>query len=75
MSLGRTKFLATLLVISAAVCIPEAYSDNITRFSRTCTELFAVGDSRPPQMKGVDRIACLWHKRTLRVRFLEGDRR
>lgn len=53
----------------AAFALPAQAAEPI----HSCTQLFAGRTSYGPGTKGVAQPACLWKKRTLKVRFLEGD--
>jgi len=65
-----TRFGAVLCV---AAMTGSAFAAADPLQIRTCTEFFADGGSRPPKLQAADSPACLWKKRTLTVRFLEGD--
>jgi hypothetical protein len=69
-----TRFRLSVIAIVSLYVLAGTISagDSLSRI-RICTELFPRGASRPPTVKGTGKLACYWHRKTLTVRFLEGD--
>lgn len=71
---SKVRFGTALLVVwlAASAIRSDSKIPDLSKI-HICTELFKDGSSHPPQVKGTGAPACLWHKRTLTVTFLEGD--
>ena len=62
-----------MIALALSACLYTTHAADNSRAIKICTELFAGKTSYGPGTKGAAQPTCLWKRRTLHVRFLEGD--